>query len=108
MVVTGKLISVSTGEKPGGTIDFQLCGYGSQFPRALASGAQLGSICAPQSLRAASAPADQSFTVNLIGNDLISPAGTYYVATVRNGNDDIVQCNAYVFLDSHGDYDLDF
>jgi hypothetical protein len=45
------------------------------------------------------------FTATLIGNDYIDPPGTYYVATISDGNGEVLQCNAYRFL-GDGIYDI--
>jgi hypothetical protein len=105
--VSGKLISIDNSEQVDGTIEFMLCGYGPQFPRAIATGSDVGSICAVK-ISAIAGGAGGTFTVGLVGNDVITPPGTYYTVTIKNANGDAVQCNAYVFLESHGNYDLDF
>jgi len=108
--VFGKLIGIDQALTDIGvpTIDFQLCGYGGQTPRAINQGAEVGSLAQIERKGVRITEAGSVFRVNLVGNDEIEPPGTYYTATVRNGNGDAVQCNAYVFNDSHGEYDLDF
>jgi hypothetical protein len=105
-IVEGKLIAIDP-EQPNGTVKFTLCGYGGQFPRGIGEGADVGSICEVESEEVAGDEGG-SFSVQLVGNDVIDPPGTYYAVTIKNANGDIVQCNAYMFLESHGNYDLDF
>jgi hypothetical protein len=105
-IVAGKLIGIDP-TQPDGTIEFLLSGYGSRFPQGRGQGSDVGSICSVQTAEVA-AGAGGEFTIQLVGNDVIDPPGTYYAVTVKDSNGDAVQCNAYMFLESHGDYDLDF
>jgi hypothetical protein len=90
-----------------GTIQFALCGYGSQIPRvageALFSDAQSSQV-QMQTGVTPEGPAG-TFLVVLFSNDLITPDGTYYTATVRNLNGDVLQVNAYRFIGG-GTFDL--
>ena len=101
-IITGNAYTVADGPKSGATqITVLLCGYGSQNPRINGVGIFTG-------LKTANLPIDDStgvFTVELFGNDLIAPAGTYYVFTFANENGDVIQVNAYRFLDANN-YDL--
>jgi hypothetical protein len=99
--ITGTLIGI---EAPAGnldaSVDVALCGYGSRNPISQAAG-NTGIFC---SVEVGGLPGN-AFNVDLVGNDKIVPAGTYYLFTFRDSNGDIVQCNAYVFLDGQT-YDL--
>lgn len=88
------------------TVDFALCGYGSQNPRTQTGGAA-GTFSNPALLGIGvnNELGGEPISVELVGNDTISPPGTYYTVTMRNGNGDILQCNAYIFLDGQT-YDL--
>lgn len=89
----------------GGLLDIQLCGYGSRAPVAQGQGGETGVIVDVSLLNVAPTAPNNTFNIPLIGNDFIAPAGTYYTVTVKNNNGDIVQCNAYLFLDDNT-YDL--
>jgi hypothetical protein len=83
------------------TIDIALCNYGSQVARAKGT-----TLLADVTLKGLSVSAtDGTFDIELAGNDVIYPTGTYYTFTVKDGNGDIIQCNAYFFLDANN-YDL--
>lgn len=100
--VTGNAFTVADGPKSGAThIWAQLCGYGSQNPRINGTAVFTG-------LRTVDLEIDGNtgaFSVQLYGNDTIVPAGTYYVFTFANENGDIIQTNAYRFIDGQP-YDL--
>ena len=104
--VIGKLLQVvrpPTGTTPElGTVEFALCGYGSNIPRSNTPMSQFALIT-----QAVAVGADGTFTVTLAGNDKIDPPRTYYTYTVKDANGDIVQTTAYVFADGT-DYDLDW
>lgn len=105
--ITGKLITIDNAEsaQPNGTVEFMLCGYGAQYPQGRGQGSDAGSFCNVTLSAIAGGPGG-SFDVAIVGNDVIVPPGTYYAVTLKNANGDAVQCNAYVFLESHGPYDL--
>jgi hypothetical protein len=77
------------------TLEVALCGYGSQVPRV--PGLTVFGRLTEQNITVDDTGNFQ-FSVN--GNDEIVPAGTYYTVTIRNGNGDIAQVNAYQFLES--------
>jgi hypothetical protein len=79
------------------TVDVALCNYGSQVARI--PGTALLADVTIKGVTPSTPPATFSFEV--AGNDVIQPAGTYYTVTVRDGNGDIIQCNAYIFLDAN-------
>ena len=105
VTVTGKPINISGVIDTTSTLDFALCGYGSQIPRAIGSDDSVGTF-SDATIDGVQGEAP-FFSIQLIGNDLIAPAGTYYTVTIRNENGDILQVNAYRFLDGHT-YDLDY
>ena len=45
-------------------------------------------------------------SINLFGNDVITPAGTYYTITVLDGQDNVVQCGRYQFTGNSVTVDL--
>lgn len=90
-----------------GSIEFALCGYGSQVPRvagqAIFSGATTPQIAMQTGADDGGEAGD--FLVWLYSNDLIDPAGTYYTVTIRNSNGDVLQVNAYLLIGG-GSFDL--
>jgi hypothetical protein len=100
--ITGNAFTVADGSKSGATqIWANLCGYGSQNPRINGVGVFTGL----RTVDLVIDPLTGAFTVELYGNDLIVPGGTYYVFTFANENGDIIQVNAYRFIDGQT-YDL--
>jgi len=101
VTVTGKLESAANGTAVEGSVEVMLCGYGSWVPRVngtnLVARIQDGSI---------TVGADGTFTFTVSPNDTIAPDGTYYTVTVKDDNGDIAQVNAYRFLSSPANYDL--
>jgi len=84
-------------------VNFSLCGYGSQIPR-VAGEALFGSVTS-QDIATNTEPYPGQFQLEVYSNDLIIPAGTYYVLTVKDNNGDVIQCNAYRFIGG-GTFDL--
>jgi hypothetical protein len=84
---------------PLATLDVNLCNYGPQVPRA-------GGLLADVALKGFPVTSNGTFSFTVAGNDVIGPGGTYYTITVKDDNGDVVQCNAYIFLDADN-YDLD-
>lgn len=77
-----------------------LCGYASQLP-VIAGTANLAK------------PGPYFFydigtgiSITLWGNDQITPSGTYYEIAVLDGDDDVVQCDAYEFINGPLTIDL--
>jgi hypothetical protein len=86
------------------TLDVALCNYGAQVAR-ITGGADDPGLLADVTLKQfAPDSTTGKFTIDLTGNDVIEPAGTYYTFTVKDGNGDTIQVNAYAFVDSQ-DYD---
>lgn len=85
-----------------GSVEFALCGYGSNLPRVpnqYSIGAATESIDIPTN-------GDGTFETYLVGNDIINPPGTYYTFTVKDDNGDILQCTAHTFINGDN-YDMD-
>jgi hypothetical protein len=103
--ITGTLAPPVDNPTPGGTpvngtLDVQLCGFGSQVPRSPGYGI-LGRITEQN----VPVDADGEFEFSVVPNDEIEPEGTYYTVTVKDGNGDIAQVNAYLFI-GDGPFDL--
>jgi hypothetical protein len=86
--------------QPASKLTVQLCGYGSQVPRI-----PLTAMIAQTSPLAFTAGGTGIITMTLWGNDVITPANTYYTFTVTDENGNVIQVNAYQFL-GPGTYDL--
>lgn len=83
-----------------GALIVTLCNFGSQVPRV--AGTALVVDAGPTEYPAAS---NGQVTVNLWGNDVITPSGTYYCIAVANENGDMLQVNLYQFTGA-GPFDL--
>jgi hypothetical protein len=99
--ITGTLKTILNETAEPGTIEVALCGYGSQVPRINALG--LGARVTDDGV---AINPDGTFTFDVDGNDDIVPDGTYYTVTVKDSNGDIIQVNAYRFISTDADYDL--
>jgi hypothetical protein len=77
---------------PNAKLVTQLCGFGSQIPRIAGTG-MLARI-AP--LPVTAAPGG-TITQKIWGNDVITPAGTYYTFAIVDDSGNTVQLNAYQF-----------
>src|SRR5678816_4473220 len=100
--VTGTLETILDNEAlPLGKVEVALCGYGSRVPRMNAQ-----ALAARITDDDVDVDSSGAFTFNVIGNDQIVPAGTYYTVTIKDDNGDIVQVNAYRFLSTPPTYDL--
>jgi hypothetical protein len=100
--ITGTLQTILDDDPSQGSIEVALCGYGSQVPRV--NGAALAARVTDDGVEIED---DGTFAFDVAGNDEIEPQGTYYTITVKDDNGDIVQANAYQFLSTQADYDLD-
>jgi hypothetical protein len=98
--ITGTLRDFTDGTNAAATLDVNLCNYGPQIPRSGGIG-----LFADVALKSFPIASDGTFSFAVAGNDVIEPSGTYYVVTVKDENGDIVQCNAYIFLNADS-YDL--
>jgi hypothetical protein len=74
-------------------VQVALCGYGPSFPRVPGT-AILGKVMsAAGEIPYEGAP----IVVELFGNDVIVPSGTYYTFTILDAKRNVLQCNAYQF-----------
>ena len=105
VTVQGKMITADGQLVTDAQVEFLLCGYGSISPKGIGTGGSVGTMAQISALAPMSGG---NFTIVIVGNDVIVPAGTYYTITIRNGNGDVLQANAYIFLESVGAYNLDF
>lgn len=85
---TGALVS-SAGNQ--GKLRIALCGYGPVIP--VVAGTAIIAKPGPFDLIAAAGV----ISIELWGNDVITPAGTYYSIMVLDGDDNVVQCGMYQF-----------
>ena len=74
-----------------------LCGFGPILPRIAAT-----------AMVAKTGPTDfystgTALSLTIWGNDQITPAGTFYSIEILDGEDNVVQCGAYVLTGSGGD-----
>jgi hypothetical protein len=95
--ITGTLKTFYEGDVDAiATMDIMLCNYGAQVPRS--KGLALLADVTTKAVKVD--PTAATFSITLDGNDVIQPADTYYTITIKDGNGDTIQVNAYVFLDS--------
>jgi hypothetical protein len=71
-----------------------LCGFGPVLPRVTGT-----------TMLARTGPFDEystgaALSITLFGNDQITPTGTYYSIEILDGEDNVVQCGAYIFTGS--------
>ena len=83
------------GAAQAGSFVVQLCGYGSQIPRV--SGTAMIAQTAPLAFTANFGGTPGTYNFMLWGNDVITPAGTFYTIKVVDVNGNTVQINAYQF-----------
>jgi hypothetical protein len=84
----------------GSTLSIMLAGFGSQVPRIAGTGLIVKTVPLP-----IVADATGLITRVIFGNNVITPAGTYYAMTFTDNAGNVVQMNAYQFL-VNGTYDL--
>lgn len=80
-----------------GSVQFELINFGTDVPRVSGTGVLT-------SLKTTSA-VGTSFTVNIFGNDVITPANTYYMVTFFDANGNVASTAPYSFTGA-GPYDL--
>lgn len=73
-----------------------LCGYGMTLPAV--PGTANVALVGPKEYFDSGAGFTGGSAIKLWGNDVISPAGTYYEIAVIDGNENVVQCGAYRFV----------
>lgn len=83
------------GEAQAGQFVVQLAGYGSQVPRVVGTALLAQTAPLPFYLNASAVPGNYNF--KLWGNDVITPANTFYTIRVVDVNGNTVQINAYQF-----------
>lgn len=83
-----------------GKLRIALCGYGPLIPRVCG-----GAVIAKPGPFDILANSSGDVSTLIWGNDVILPAGTFYTITVLDGDDNVVQCDAYTFTGS-GTIDL--
>lgn len=99
ITLTGSLLDNFGAAVLNGQLAVQLCGFGSAVPRI--SGTGLVARTAPINVPC---PAG-TFNFALWGNDVITPAGTFYTVQVLDDNGNVIQVNAYQFTGA-GSFDL--
>lgn len=99
--VTGTLDTILGSQAENGKVEVALCGYGSRVPRM--NGVALAARVTEDDV---TVDASGHFSFTVTGNEDIAPAGTYYTVTIKDDNGDIVQVNAYRFLNTPPTYDL--
>lgn len=98
LTITGTLQDL-TGNANVGSVQFQLVGYGTGAPHVA------GTNILVQVLQTATANGSGVFSINLFGNDVIAPAGTYYVVSFISNTGVVVASVPYQFVGS-GAFDL--
>jgi hypothetical protein len=68
-----------------------LCGFGAQIP--CVAGTAVIARPGPFDIYSTGSPISQT----IFGNDVITPAGTFYTIEVIDGDGNVVQCDAYIF-----------
>jgi hypothetical protein len=91
ITITGNLMDLLGALIPDSFVVVQLCGYGSEIPRI--NGTAIIAQTAPDPIDIVSG----AFNFKLWGNDVITPAGTFYTIQIQDANGNIVQTNAYQF-----------
>jgi len=101
LTVTAMLESILASATEAGYLRITLCGYGSVCPSVRGVG-MLADAGVPQY---EGPQGSSALTANLYGNDVISPAGTFYEIAVLDANRDVIQANNYT-LKGTGTFDL--
>jgi hypothetical protein len=103
--LVAKTHSIIGDDEISGWLRVTLCGYGQVDPK-VPGVCNLADAGVPQLIPEAPSGIDGAGVyVQLFGNDVIDPAGTYYEVAVLDQNRNVVQANAYRFIGS-GDFDL--
>src|SRR5215831_333514 len=102
ITLNANLESIIGAAATGGYLRITLCGFGPSLPSVrgtcMIANAGVPQLVGPQ---VGSTP----ITVQLYGNDVITPANTFYEVAVLDANQNVVQCGNYSFSGS-GTYDL--
>jgi hypothetical protein len=98
LTLTANLATILAGDLAKGYLRITLCGYGPQCP-SVPGTCMLADAGVPQMV----GPQIDSATplsVELYGNDVISPVNTFYEVAVLDANQDVVQANNYTLTGS--------
>jgi len=101
ITLTANLESIVGGSESAGYLRITLCGFGPiqpSVPGSMLADAGVPQLVGPQQ---GSTP----LSVQLYGNDVITPQGTFYEVAVLDQNQNVVQCGNYQFTGS-GTVDL--
>ena len=98
IIVYGNLYDLSGVTVADCTVEILLAGFGSQLPR-VAGTAMLARVAPPATTESG------VFTTTLWGNDVITPANTFYVITIFDPDGNVIQTGNYQFTGS-GSFDL--
>lgn len=101
ITLTANLESILNGAETGGFLRITLCGFGPVLPST--PGVMIADAGVPQEVgpQQGSTP----LSVELYGNDVITPANTFYEVAVLDQNHNVVQAGNYQFTGS-GTFDL--
>lgn len=91
ITVTGSLQDLSGGAVNNGSLLMQLCGVGGALPRV--AGTAMLAQSGPKEIDCPTG----TFSFQIYGNDVITPAGTFYTVQVLDPNGNVVQVGAYQF-----------
>lgn len=97
ITLTANLESIVDGAELGGYLRITLCGYGPQLP-SIPGTCMLGDAGVPQLVGPQEGTTPLS--VELWGNDVITPANTFYEIAMLDQNKDVIQCGMYQFTGS--------
>jgi hypothetical protein len=103
ITLTANLETIAGGGLQAGYIRVTLCGYGPITPAVPGAGL-LADSGVPQFVGPQTA-AGTPLQVQLYGNDVITPANTFYEIAVLDANKNVIQANNYQFSGS-GSFDL--
>jgi hypothetical protein len=102
ITLTANLETIIGGAESAGWLRITLCGFGPVLPSVpgtcMLADAGVPQLVGPQ---VGSTP----ISVQLYGNDVITPSSTFYEVAVLDANQNVVQCGNYKFTGS-GTYDL--
>jgi hypothetical protein len=98
--IIANMLTLLGAADPGSSMTIQLAGYGSQVPRVAGSGLLVRTRPIPLI-----APGSGLIQETIWNNAVITPQGTYYTMTFSDEAGNVIQLNAYQFLQD-GSYDL--
>lgn len=104
VTVKANLESVLGAGFVGGFLRITLCGFGATIPRVSGAGviadAGIPLLAGPQ------ADGAHPVTQLIWGNDLITPAGTFYEIAILSSTQEVIQAGMYQFVNTAGTVDL--